>query len=83
MPTTKDDIRGWLEEAKRKKATHLIVAVDRFDWEDYPVYVMPGQDIHKLITEKYSGQNMQGYMEVYKMADDLEEQLAECRCVRF
>lgn len=81
--TTKEDIRGWLKEAKRQGATHLIVAVDRFDHEDYPVYVMPGTDARKLVAEKYTDQNMQGCMEVYKMDEDLDEQLAERRCFRF
>jgi hypothetical protein len=81
--TTREDIRGWLTHAKNIGATHLIVAVDCFDYEDYPVYVMPGSDPRKIVDEQYSGQNMQGCMEVYKLADDIEEQLAMKICKRF
>ncbi len=77
MATTQDDIRGWLKEAKRQKATHLIVVVDTFDHQDYPVYVKPGEDIHARIVH-YNG-NMQRVMEVYNLSLDWEHQLATRR----
>ena len=44
MATTKQVIRRWLKEAKAKGATHMIVVCDTFDHEDYPVFVMPGDN---------------------------------------
>ncbi len=78
MATTQDDIRGWLKEAKRQKATHLIVVVDTFDHQDYPVYVKPGEDIHAQVAH-YNGPNMQRVMEVYNLSLDWEHQLATRR----
>jgi len=58
MPTTQADIQGWLKEAKREKATHLIVVCDSFDHEDYPVLVKPGQDPKERASE-YQNKDMQ------------------------
>ena len=81
--TTRVQIEYWLKLAKAGGATHLIVAVDTFEWDDYPVFVMPGQDVHELIRTKYSGQNMQGLMEVYKLDEPLEPQLDRERNFEF
>ena len=78
MGTSQEDIRGWLERAKEKRATHLIVVCDTFDHDDYPVFVMPGEDVHARVAH-YSGNNMQTVMEVYAMHLDLEAQLRERR----
>ena len=34
--TTRDDLRGWLREAARRAATHLLVGYETFDWGDHP-----------------------------------------------
>lgn len=78
MATTKADIEGWLVSAKEEKATHLIVVCDSFDYEDYPVYVLKGQDVRKVV-ESYHGKNMQRVMEVYNLSKPLKAQLAEER----
>ncbi len=67
-------IRGWLAEATKKGASHLVVVCDTWDHEDYPVYVMPGEDVQKRV-EFYNGPNMQKVMEVYSMKKDLEAQV--------
>lgn len=82
MPTTQEDIRGWLKWAKDKGATHLIVACDTFDWEDYPVEVMPDEDVHAKYA-KYNGPNMQKVMEVYNLSMDLEAQIRQGRSFNF
>ena len=74
MPTTRKDIREWLECAKEFGATHMVVMCDTFDWDDYPVYVLPGENPR----EKAMG-DMQKPMECYNMSMDLEEQIAEHR----
>jgi len=65
--TTLDDVARWMQEGKEKGATHVIVVCDTFDWEDYPVYVMPGEDLQKK-TAEYSGPNMQKVMEVIDLS---------------
>ena len=76
MATTQSDIRRWLNEAKKMKATHVIVVCDTFDWEDYPVYVASNEDVRKKYVE-YNGPNMQRVMEVYSLGMDIERQLNE------
>ena len=80
MAATKDDIRRWLGEAREKGATHMIVAVDTFDYDDYPIFVEPGQDVRKRMDE-VGAEPMQRVMEVYSMAGDLDAQVAERRAI--
>jgi len=82
MGTTRETIRTWLERAKAQGATHMIVAVDGWDYEDYPVEVMPGQDVRKVYDE-YNGKNMQRVMEVYNLSMDIDRQLLEHRAHNF
>ena len=73
MATTKDEIRRWIVSAKERGATHCIIVCDTFSYDDYPVDVMPGTDIHKSIADH--SMDMQKVMEVYKMSMDLDKQL--------
>jgi hypothetical protein len=63
MSTTHEDIARWLKEGKAKGATHLIVVCDTFDHDDYPVYVMPGENARAKEAE-YNGKSMQRVHEV-------------------
>jgi len=47
MTATKEDIEFWLSVAVIKEATHLIVAVDTYDHENYPVYVSKNKNSKK------------------------------------
>lgn len=78
MTTAQEDIRHWLQEGRRQGATHVIVACDSFDHSDYPVYVMPGEDIARRAAA-YDGKNTQILMEVYDLSLDFEMQLREER----
>ena len=78
MATTREDISRWLQEGKERGATHMIVVCDTFDWEDYPVYVLPGENVREKAAE-YDGKEMQKIMEVYSLSQDLEAQLDEHR----
>lgn len=80
--TTKDDIRLWLKRGIEMGATHVIVACDTFDYQDYPVYVKPEEDARKLRAE-YDQKPMQRVMEVYSLALPIEAQLAEERAFHF
>jgi hypothetical protein len=80
MPTTRDDIRRWLEDLYdlENHFTHLIVVCDTFDWEDYPIYVRETEDVNIVLKDKGTG-NMRKVMEVYSRFVDREKQLAEHR----
>ncbi len=82
MATTKEDIKQWLERGKSQKATHVIIACDTFDHGDYPVYVMPSEDVHER-AKAYNRVNMQRIMEVYNLSMDIESQLNEGRAVNY
>lgn len=58
MAATAEDVKRWVAEATRKGATHVVSVCDTFEYDDYPVYVMPGDDLEK-IKAKYDGVNMQ------------------------
>jgi hypothetical protein len=70
--TTRTEIAQWLTEGKEKGATHTIICCDTFDYEDYPVHVMPGQNPRKCAE----GQRV---MEVYSHSLDHKSQLNEHR----
>lgn len=38
------DIKEAYDEGERLGATHMLVAWDSFDGENYPIYVMPGEN---------------------------------------
>lgn len=63
---TRQEIEQWKVEGQAKGATHLIVVCDSFDWDDYPVYVEPGQDAEE-VRRRYDGKAMQRVMEVIKL----------------
>lgn len=69
MAASREDVDRWIEEAKKKGATHIISVCDTFDWDDYPVYVMPGDDLEKK-KAKYSSENMQRINEVITINAD-------------
>ena len=76
MAATYEDVHEWLLRGQQNGATHVIVACDTFDMEDYPVYVQSDQQVQAEI-EKVQGHEMQKVMEVYNLALPLEAQLSE------
>jgi hypothetical protein len=74
MPVNRAGIAKWFAEGVDQDATHMIVVCDQFDYEDYPVYVKPGQDVHKKVTE-YLALPMQKIMEVYDLRKPMMEQV--------
>lgn len=82
MGTSRNEIREWFERGVRDGATHMIVVCDTFDYEDYPVYVSPGENPNTKAGQ-YRGQNMQSVMEVYALHLDMETQLAEHRSFNY
>jgi hypothetical protein len=78
MAATLQDIKRWLEQAKEKGATHMIVLCDTFDHGDYPHFVMPGED-----PKEYEVGRMQRLIECYAMHLDIDAQLKERRANHF
>jgi hypothetical protein len=60
-------IKSCFKRAKSQGASHMIMVVDTFNYEDYPVFVMPWEDVQKRVNEMNS-KNMQKVMEVYDVS---------------
>jgi hypothetical protein len=82
MTTTRAEIRRWFDNAKAAGATHMLVVCDTFDYDDYPVDVMPGECV-RAVAAAHNGPNMTRLMEVYAMHLDRETQLAEGRAFHY
>ena len=82
MAASREDIRGWLNRGKDNGATHVVVVCDTFDHDDYPVFVMPGQDA-RAVADEHNGKNMQRVMEVYNLSMDITEQMNEHRAFHY
>lgn len=83
MATSREQIRTWLLEGKAKGATHTIIVCDTFDYEDYPVHVMPDQNVREVDKEYRYHKPMQRVMEVYSHKLDHESQLNETRAFNY
>jgi hypothetical protein len=81
MAATFEDIKGWLNRGKEKGATHVIVVCDTYDFDDYPVYVLPTENVHE-VEKKYYG-NMQRIMEVYNLSMDIDKQMKQVRAFNY
>lgn len=80
--TTREDIKNWLTTLKNKQcpnATHMIVATDTYNYEDFPVFVDTTEDVNKVINDYTSEERMLRVMEVYNFSLDIESQLNEHR----
>lgn len=85
--TSEEEISQWFDEAVAMGATHMLVACDRFDYEDYPVFVGPiggnelfgFNDVREAVTEYTNPHKMSSVHEVYSMFHSKEAQLAERR----
>ena len=78
MATTQEDIRGWLNTAKRAGERWVIIVCDSYDHTDYPVGIEASADFWERYA-KYDGCNMQRIMEVYDLNMDIDSQLKEHR----
>lgn len=71
--TQRNTIKGWLDEGIEKGATHVIVMCDTFSYDNYPVYVMQGQNPRDVMPTG----DMQRPVECYNLRKDIELQLNE------
>ena len=82
MPAaTLEELGKWFDEGVAQGATHLIIMCDGFDFDDYPVFIMPGRSVREEVSlrEKNSAESMQRVMEVYDLRMDKAAQLGEER----
>jgi len=82
MATIREDISKWLQRGISSGATHLIVATDTYDYEDYPVLVMPGEDV-RLMVDEIRSKSMTRVMEVYSYSLPLEPQIEAVRAFNY
>jgi hypothetical protein len=68
MAVTRIEFDNWVKRGKKMGATHLISVVDTFDYDDYPVFVMPEDDLEE-VKSKYDGVEMQRINEVIELSD--------------
>lgn len=57
------ELERWTEEGKSENATFLIVVLDTFSYEYYPVFVDADDNV-ETIKKEYDNKNMQQVMEV-------------------
>lgn len=66
MAASLQEVNEWIAIGKKKGATHVISVCDTFDWDDYPVYVMPDQDVVEREAH-YRNSSMQKINEVIEL----------------
>jgi hypothetical protein len=79
---TRENIKHWLDQGVRSGATHVIVVCDTFAHDDFPLFVMPGENVRELAAQ-HDGPNMTKLMEVYSLSLDLDAQLDENRAIHY
>lgn len=82
MATKVTLIDKWFDEGLKQDATHMIIVCDKFNWEDYPVYVSKDEDV-KVIEKRYDPNKLQLIMEVYDLKLSKKKQLEECRAFNY
>lgn len=80
--TTVEGLTRWFDYGIELGATHMIVVVDTFDYDDYPVYVMPGEDA-RTKADGYGKKSMQRVMEVYNLSMDRARQMNQVRSFNY
>lgn len=68
MAANRKDVDGWIEKAKETGAQYIISVCDMFEYDDYPVYIMPDESLIEQV-EHYNERNMQKVNEVIQIRD--------------
>jgi hypothetical protein len=63
MAATLREINEWKSRGIEKGAKYIISVCDTFNYEDYPIFVMPEENLNKE-KSKYDGTNMQKINEI-------------------
>ena len=59
------NVQTWMPEAERRGATHLLDVCDGWDYEHYPVYVMPEDDLKEKVA--HYNEDMQSVYGTYEV----------------
>lgn len=82
MAAGRQDIQNWFDRGIEQNATHMIVVCDTYDYDDYPVFVLSGEDVRER-KKDIDGKDMQRVMEVYNLAMSKESQMAKSRAFNY
>ncbi len=82
MPLYIADLKRYFDKAQEIGATHVIIVCDTFDYGDFPVYVMPNEDVKKIQQEE-TDKPMQRVMEVYSLKLPMMDQYNEPRSFHY
>ncbi len=74
MTAKLQDIRGYVERGQKNGSTHVIIACDTFDNDNYPVFVSPTENVREKIDD-INKAKMQRIDEVYNLQIPIEPQL--------
>ena len=74
----KQNVISWLQEAKRRGSTHLIVAFDTSKRNPFPVYVNNDQNVQQKI-KSFNDNAFCSAVEVYNMKMDTKTQVSQGR----
>lgn len=71
-------VRKWLENGRKRRASHVIVAYNQRDKDFRPVYVSTGQSVRSKLSDVNSDFALRA-VEVYNLSMDTEKQLLQAR----
>lgn len=80
MAASYETLANWFDRGIEQEATHMIIVVDEFDYNDYAMYHTGTAEEIKRKVEIINQQNMQRVMGVYNLAKDKKEQFDQHRC---
>jgi hypothetical protein len=81
MAATQAELREWFDRHKELGYDYMLVYVDEFDWDDYPVGVFTQGYWEK--RRELNAETMQRFMESYDLHANRDEQLRVFRVDRF
>lgn len=74
--TTKAELGHWFDEGVKQGASHMIIFVDTYDYENYAIFTQTLEEAQQKIRTKDS---MTQVSEVYNLSKDKTAQLNEPR----
>lgn len=77
MTASQQDILNWLKIAKKNKSAFLIVGLDPFDHDNFPVYCATSDECNAQLNSLNRSGN--SYDEVYDMSLSIDDQISERR----
>ncbi len=72
------NVTSWLQEAKRRASTHMIVAYDTTKHNPFPVYINKDQNVQQKI-KSFNDNQFCNAVEVYNMRMNTEVQVKQGR----